>query len=182
MIAPTTRLWIAVLFAALVLAGLPAAAEERPIQLLLGVTPGASYSEIDGFDYEQGYTLGLGYFWTSRWAAEIRGTLDGYIRTGSGEDLEAYSLDLASRYYFFTGRKWGAFSALGLRYAKSDFGVPASSGDDSGVGLLFGLGSELSLSKRFSLRMDLNAVPVDFGGYDERLEDLTFGVAFGIRF
>ena len=166
---------------ALAVAAAPAAAQERPVQLVLGVTPSASYSDIDGFDYGHGYSLGLGYFWAPRWSAEIRGTLDGFIRTGTGEDLEAYSVDLASHYYFFTGRKWSAFSALGLRYAESDFGLPGS-GDDSGTGLLLGVGGELELSKRFSLRMDLTTVPLDFGGYDDRLDDTTVVVGFGFRF
>ena len=103
------------------------------------------------------------------------------MRSGSGENLEAYSVDLAGHYYFFTGRKWGAFSALGLRYAESDFGLPPA-GDESGTGLLMGLGLERSLSRRFSLRLDLNTVPVVFGGYDERLSDSSLAVGVGFRF
>ena len=175
------RLWMLVFSTVLFFGGLPAAAQEGPVQLVVGMTPGASYSDIDGLQFQQSYSIGLGYFWAPRWSTEIRGTLDGYSRTSSGDDLEAYSVDVAGHYYFFTGRKWGAFSALGLRYAESDCGLPPA-GDDSGTGLLLGLGLERSLSRRFSLRLDLNSVPINFGGYDERLEDTSVAVGFGFRF
>lgn len=188
MFASVARLRIVLLSLAVVAVCLPASAQdkpprtqENPFQLVLGVTPGASYSEIDGFDFQHGFSIGLDYFLASRWAVEVRGQIDGYARTSSGEDLEAYSLDLAGQYDLFRGDKWRFFSAAGLRYAKSDFRLTGLD-DDSGLGLLVGLGTEFSLSRRFALRLDATAVPIDLGGYDERRGDVILGVGFGFRF
>ncbi len=164
---------------------IPASAQEGPLQIVVGVRPSASYSEIDGFDSQQGFTLALDYFLTSRWAAEMSSTFNGYSRTGSGDNLSAFTIDLAGHYYFLRRPKLGLFAAAGLRYARSDFATTATSGTASGssaTGLLVGLGLDYSFSPRFSLRSDLTAVPIDLGGNADHLDGLSLGIGLGFRF
>ena len=156
------------------------AADDNAMQVIAGLKPGGSYSEIDGFDYQQGYTLGFNYLPARRWGAEIKGAFEGYSYS-DGEDTSAYSIDLAGHYYFADLKKWRVYAAGGVRFAENEFDAEAGE-EDSAIGILVGLGSDYSFSRRLFLRLDASVIPMELSGDADRLEEVSFGFGLGFRF
>ena len=170
-----------------------AAQEERRFVLFAGLEPGASYSDAQGLDFETAYVFGFDTYVAPRWAAEFAVSFQRDSRSGGAEDVsaEATSVDAAARFDFLRRGRWGLHGLGGLRYSENrstiSFDVPPGprrtdsfSADRTGV--LLGLGADLDLTRRLSLRLDAKHVPWILTGDDMFGDDSTLSAAFAFEF
>jgi len=181
--------------ALLLVASALAAQDGHRFRLFAGLEPGVSHSDETGFDYQTGYVLGLDTYFAPRWAAEVAAS---YQResgpAGPGSfNSDTISLDAAARFELARRGRWGVHGLAGLRYSEHEDTVSYSppccpdeltrgSYTQDRTGLLVGLGADLQLSKRFSLRLDAKHVPWTAGGDDAFFEDTAVSTALGVEF
>ncbi|MDH3522730.1 MAG: outer membrane beta-barrel protein [Acidobacteriota bacterium] len=181
-----------VLALSLVASGL-AAQEESRYRLFAGVEPGASYSESSGLDFEAAYLLGLDAYFAPRWALEVAAAFqrESFDNGLAAVTVETSNLDAAGRFDMMRKGSLTLYGLSGLRYSetrdsrrlvRSDGSYLRESGTFDRAGLLLGLGAELDVSRRFSLRLAVKHVPWNLTGDSLIFEDTSFSTALAVRF
>lgn len=182
------HLSIAVLSAAL-LAPLPLAASEPGFELSLVAAPSASYSDYDGFEFDTGLGLGLGWAFSERWSVELRGLWRESDRFGDFEQLDHQTFDLGLRRHFLPGSSWQPFLQAGASLQRAEVvrevvctvpivsPCPPEVEDRDDVGGFVGGGVDWNFSRRAALRFDGRLILLDSDAGGERV-DATAGLVF----
>jgi hypothetical protein len=181
---------VACLVAAFVLAT-PAGAQDRPLELSVLVAPGATYSEIDGFDLDStAYGLGAGWRLSEAWSLEVRGLIR-ENDSGSAE-FEEQTFDLGLRRAIGGGEAWRPFLQAGARYRNAEanyqvvcvddvtFPCPPLRDEREEYGPFVGGGVDWIFGRAAALRFDgrLSIYESDAAGGTEEDVDLTVGLVF----
>lgn len=91
-----------------------ASAAERPFELGLLVTPGASYNDAEGLDVDLGLGVGLGWWFGTKWGA------DGRLSFDDGSGVERRRLDLGLRRRLSQWQRWSSYGSLGVHFRETE--------------------------------------------------------------
>lgn len=164
----------------------------EPLELSVIAEPGGSYSDYEGFDFDLGYGLGLGWNLSETWSVEARGLRRESDTRFQSLDLDTYQLGL--RRAFDLGSAWRPFVQAGAHYQTGEIESEVLCVDDFGVtfpcpelhqsrdeyGGFVGGGVDWQFSTPAALRFDGRFVVYesDATGDTEDTLDLTAGVVF----
>jgi outer membrane protein W len=167
-------------FALLLLSAMPLAAQDKgDLEVsVLATNVGGGYSEGGGSDFKGGVGLGLSYWFSPRWSAELQastqrtefgGSLiethfpDGTILVRRDEIRgSAYPIDLLARYHFLNTTRWKPYVGLGAHYVerpdfRSEAGLPFFGRADleaNEVSAQVNGGTLFMITPRLGLRLD----------------------------
>lgn len=176
----------AVVTVLLLLAAGPLAAQPSRFALFAGIQPGGSYSDQQGLEVDNGYSLGLELPVRRAWSAEVMVFLEEL--SAGYSDSQGTSLDLGDRQMYDASVKyrlgeagnWAFRGGLGLRYGHRDAIEGASSSE-----LWTTVGSfsaDWQFSDRFSFRLEARQSLVDLSGDSERFGERLFATGLSARF
>jgi hypothetical protein len=161
--------------------------QERSFELSLHAAPGASYSELDGFDFDLGLGLGFGWWLSESWALDLRAfRFDGDQRFA---ETSIDVLEAGARRHFALDSSWRPFVSFGAHYQDEEverdvFCVqapcPRQRSDTSALGLFGGGGVDWYFTERAALRLEGRAAfyDSDLSGDKESSFQATVGVVF----
>lgn len=163
-------------------------AQEDPFEVSVIVVPGGSYSDYEGFDFDLGYGVGLGWAFSDDWSVELRGLRRESDSSFSELELDSYQLGL--RRHFSAGSAWRPFVQAGAHHQTGSIEedvfctqpvtspCPPHVSDRSETGGFVGGGIDWNFSSRFALRLDGRALFYESdatGDFDNRV-DLSAGL------